>query len=37
MSLIRREPFRALRRRDERFDGLFRDFVRQHALEDRGR
>jgi HSP20 family protein len=34
MSLIRWEPFRALRRRDEAFDELFRDFFRRPILED---
>jgi HSP20 family protein len=34
MSLIPWEPFRALRRRDETFDDLFRDFFRRPVLED---
>jgi len=33
MSLIRWEPFRALRRRDDTFDDLFRDFFRRPAFE----
>lgn len=34
MSLIRWEPFRALRRRDDAFDELFRDFFRRPIPED---
>jgi HSP20 family protein len=33
MSLIRWEPFRALRRRDDPLDELFRDFFRRPILE----
>jgi len=34
MSLIRWEPFRALRRRDEAFEDLFRDFFRRADMAD---
>jgi HSP20 family protein len=34
MSLIRWEPFRALRRRDDMFDELFRDFFRRPMPEE---
>ena len=33
MSLIRWEPFRALRRRDDMFDELFREFFRRPIVE----
>jgi HSP20 family protein len=36
MSLIRWEPFRALRRRDDMFDELFRDFFRRPISEENG-
>jgi HSP20 family protein len=34
MSLVKWEPFRALRRRDEPFEELFRDFFRRPMLEE---
>jgi HSP20 family protein len=34
MSLIPWEPFRALRRRDDMFDELFREFFRRPRLEE---
>jgi HSP20 family protein len=34
MQLMRWEPFRALRRRDDTFDELFRDFFRRPILEE---
>ena len=34
MSLMRWEPFRSLRRREDPFDDLFREFFRQPILED---
>jgi HSP20 family protein len=34
-SLIRWEPFRALRRRDDLFEDVFRDFFRRPMLEER--
>ena len=35
MSLMRWEPFRALRRRDDVFEDLFRDFFRRPMLDER--
>jgi HSP20 family protein len=34
MSLVRWEPFRALRRREDPFDDLFREFFRRPILEE---
>jgi len=36
MSLVRWEPLRALRRRDDLFDDLFRDFFRRPLSEEGG-
>jgi HSP20 family protein len=36
MSLIPWEPFRALRRRDDTFEELFRDFFRRTPFEESG-